>query len=184
MKKIIYFLTAFICFMSFITCKKKPIEVVDPLAEYAKFGVFKDIFPLKDTINVDLRQGDSTFIETNMGKMWIKITYMYVGCYKGAINGSCPDGGIAEHFKLRLEKSNENLKSTFGLDAFPENNATIKRYLHPCNVFFNSDNIKVFGNMQVQFRNIYPNPVSVAEYDNVIANNGFHTTLTIQKVCR
>ncbi len=164
-----------------LSCKKNE----SPLDAYSEYGIFKGIYPLQDSVTISLKSGDSTAIETNMGKVWIKIEAIGVLCYKGSINNSCPDGGISTRFNLRL--NTENRTFSFLLDDYPKDNFQTQYPLISCQAFL-SPNVygttKTVGRMNIQLRNIYPNPVSKIEYDKLVQSNGFHTTLTFQKICR
>jgi hypothetical protein len=182
MKKIMSILISYICFAGLFSCKK---NVQDPLTDYSTYGIFKEIYPLKDSITVDLKPGDSTFIETNKGKIGVYIKGIAVLCYKGSINNSCPDGGLNTVFYLRL--NNEISNFSFLLDDFPKNSFQEQYPLKSCQLFLPPNeygNTKTVGSMNIQLRNVYPNPTSKTEYDKLIQTNGFHTTLTFQKICR
>ncbi len=182
MKQTLYFVTIFLFLSGIFSCKK--VED-DPLAEYAKYGIFKEIYPLQDSVNVDLRQGDSTSIETNKGKMWVRIKNIDVICFKGSNNNSCPDAGIAVLFNLQINGKNQEF--IFGLDDYPKDNSRIKYILGKCNETLPVDSygvLKTVGNMNIEWRNIYPNPSTEMEHKVLKATNGYHTTITFQKICR
>ena len=181
MKNYILFL-GIIFISGVIACKKD-----DPLDEYSQYGSFKDTVILNDSITVNLRKGESIAIETNKGKMLIKVTHLFVNCYKGSNNISCPDFGMGANFDLSIGV--ENLKLIYSLDSYPSNNVSIKPNIRNCkDVYLTSlnDSYSVFrtiGKMNIQFRNIYPNPATKNEHEILLANNEYHTTLTFIKRC-
>lgn len=165
-----------------IACKNN-----DPLDEYSQYGYFKDVVILNDSITVDLRKGDSIAVETNKGKMWVKLTHIFVNCYKGSNNVSCPDFGMGANFDLSIGV--ENLKLFYSLDSYPSNNVGIKPNIRNCKDVYLADlndSYSVFrtiGKINIQFRNIYPNPATKNEHEILLANNGYHATLTFIKRC-
>lgn len=181
MKNIIT-LSGIILIIGAIACRKD-----NPLDEYSQYGYFKDAVILNDSITVDLKKGDSLAIETNKGKMWVKLTHLFVNCYKGSNNVSCPDFGMGANFDLRI--GSENLKLLYSLDSYPSNNVNIKPNIRNCEDIYLTllnDSYNVFrtlGKMSIQFRNIYPNPVTKNEHEMLLANNGYHATLTFIKRC-
>ena len=178
MKNIIIFTILTLCF----SCKTE-----DPLSAYSSYGVFKDIYPLKDSVTVDLRTNDSLSVETNKGIVWVKVIGISVICYKGIKSISCPDAGIGTAFQLRF--NNEIQRFYYGLDDYTSSYQD--RYpLRSCInsspiVTDNSTHLRLItiGNMNIQFRNIYPSPASDTEHKNLLATNGYHVTLTFQKRC-
>jgi hypothetical protein len=181
MKKVVYILVIIVFLTAIYSCKKND----DPLAEYAQYGVLREAYPLKDTISVNLRKGDSTAIETNLGKMWLKISDLYVSCYKGKNDGTCPDIPISLNCNLRLEKYKDSgIVIYLGIQAFPRENENDRFIFNPCDFKgLSFDVLGVLGSMNIQMRTIYPNPASKAEYDKLVANNGFRTIVTFQKRC-
>ena len=182
MKNTIYIIIVSIFYVGFYSCKK---SIEDPLSDYSEYGIFKDIYPLQDSVTVDLKPGDSTFVETNKGKMWINVQNIGVLCHRGSTNISCPDAGISTQFYLRL--NNETYSFYFALDDFPKENYQTRYPLITCKTFLLPDvygKLKTVGTMNIQLRNIYPNPISKDEYDKLVQSNGFHATLTFQKICR
>lgn len=167
-----------------ITCQKG--EKIDPIADYVMFGKLKDVFPLKDSITVDLKVGDSISIATNKEAVWVKADYIFVRCYRGIKDIGCPDFGIGTVLKVRV--GSEMYKITFnGLDEYTSVSASDQYRLFECGQFkpadYNYGVLRTVGMMNVQFRNIYPNPSNEVERKFLSDTNGFHTRVTFQKRC-
>lgn len=185
MKNTIYIIIIFVFFAGFYSCKK---SIEDPLDGYSEYGIFKDIYPLQDSVTVDLKPGDSTFIETNKGKIWITVNYISVACYK-SIDPTigCTDLGNAVVYSIR--SNNDILEIKYIQEGFPIDSPKSKLALGFC--FYvskvNDRYIPRFtlGKSNILFRGIYPYPQNKKEYEDYNTDNGkkLHLILTFQKIC-
>ena len=126
MKKIFYILSTIVIFTNLDSCKK----AIDPTDDYSEYGIFKDIYPLQDSTTVDLSQGDSTYIETNMGKMWVKVQYINIACYKNIDPPTgCTDLGNTVLYSIR--NKNDVLAIKYTQEGFPIDSPLNKLALMP-----------------------------------------------------
>lgn len=180
MKKLLFISLISSSLVVISSCKKTE----DPAKNYSSYGVFKNICPLKDSVTIDLKTGDSLSIETNKGIVWVKMQNVFVRCYRGIKDIDCPDFGIGTTFQLRF--NNEIQKFHYSFDDYTRSNYQDRYPLLNCKTFLPigvDSHLITVGKMNIQFRNIYPNPSSDAEHNNLKATSGYHVTLTFQKRC-
>lgn len=169
----------------FFSCKK---TIEDPLSAYSAYGIFKKIYLLQDSVTVDLSLGDSTFIETNKGKMWIKVLFLSVSCYK-SIDATVGCTDLGNIIVYSIKNGNEKLEVKYIQEGFPVDSPLNKLPLTPCFFFtpINDRYIPKFtlGRANIVFRGIYPYPQTKKEQEEYNANNGkkLHVILTFQKIC-
>ncbi len=187
-----------------LSCKKNE----DPLNLYTKFSSFKNVYPLQDSLTIDLKQGDSILIETNLGNLFIKNNYTFNECSEQD-KESCDIGATTLLiFSLKSEKmyilnsieSGVSFNPVQSVRLYPCNPQRIPdgpfEYLAPDkDIVFegvNNSTIKVFysnayysiGNMTIQFRRIYPLSKNLADSKILSKSKLYHAVFTIQKTCR